>query len=64
MLIDADEYAVDYMEKHNHEFIQANIKYILPKLKGIADHHYEDLKAVFNESDDKNTGQLPFEIFW
>ncbi|KXJ13080.1 EF-hand domain-containing family member C2 [Exaiptasia diaphana] len=64
VLIDADEYAVEYMEKHSNEFIQANIKYILPKLKGIADNHYEDLKAVFNESDDKGTGQLSFEVFW
>jgi len=63
-LIDADEYAVDYMEKHQDEFIQANMRYILPKLKGIADNHYEELKAVFNENDDKGTGQLTFATFW
>ncbi|KAK3754025.1 hypothetical protein QZH41_020312, partial [Actinostola sp. cb2023] len=64
VLIDADEYAVYYMEKHSDEFSQANMRYILPKLKIIADNHYEALKSVFSENDVKNSGQLTFHAFW
>ncbi|XP_001624761.2 EF-hand domain-containing family member C2 [Nematostella vectensis] len=64
ILIDADEYAVEYMEKHSNEFPQANVNYILPKLKNIADEKYEELKAIFAENDADNSGKVSFSAFW
>lgn len=64
ILIDADEYAVEYMEKHKYEFFKANMEHILPKLQSVADEHYEELKSLFSQNDLDNSGQITFPAFW
>lgn len=63
ILIDADEYAVVYMEKHATEFPQANVRFILPKLKRILDQKYEEIKSEFQRFDDENSGKIPAKTF-
>lgn len=63
ILIDADEYAVNYMEKHSADFPQANIQFILPKLKRILEQKYEEIKADFQQHDPGNAGRIPGDIF-
>ena len=63
ILIDADEYAVNYMEKHSADFPQANIQFILPKLKRILEQKYEEIKADFQQHDPGNEGRIPGDIF-
>lgn len=58
ILIDADEYAVDYMEKHSAEFPQANVHFILPKLKQILEQKYEEIKSEFQQHDPNNSGKI------
>ena len=63
VLIDADEYAVMYMEKHSSEFPQANIQFILPKLKQILESKYEEVKSEFQRFDQGNSGKIPASRF-
>lgn len=63
VLIDADEYAVMYMEKHSSEFPQANIQFILPKLKQILESKYEEVKSEFQRFDQGNSGKMPASRF-
>lgn len=63
ILIDADEYAVNYMEKHSADFPKANIQFILPKLKRILEQKYEEIKADFQQHDPGNEGRIPGDIF-
>lgn len=63
ILIDADEYAVVYMEKHATEFPQANVRFILPKLKHILDQKYEEIKGEFQAFDTENSGKIPAKNF-
>lgn len=63
ILIDADEYAVVYMEKHAAEFPQANIQFILPKLKQILEEKYEAIKTEFQKFDQENSGRIPATSF-
>lgn len=64
ILIDADEYAVAYMEKNSHEFPQANVQCVIPKLKMLADEHYEAIQEYFRRHDTNNSGQIAFTAFW
>ena len=63
ILIDADEYAVIYMEKHSTEFPQANVHFILPKLKQILEQKYEGIKSDFQQYDPNNSGKIPAKNF-
>ena len=63
ILIDADEYAVVYMEKHAPQFPQANAQIILPKLKPILDQKYEEIKREFQAFDVENSGKIPAKNF-
>ena len=63
ILIDADEYAVIYMEKHAPEFPQANVRFILPKLKKILDQKYEEIKSEFQRFDQDSSGRITAKIF-
>lgn len=64
ILIDADEYAVGYMEKNSREFPQANIQFIMPKLKKLTDEHYEEIKEHFTQHDTNGDGKISFIAFW
>lgn len=63
VLIDADEYALRYMENHSGQFPHANIHLILSKLRGPAASHVSEIKRVFTEIDPSSTGQLTYENF-
>lgn len=63
ILIDADEYAVNYMEQHAEEFPQANINVIMPKLRKIFDENFSEIKMMFESGDRKKTGKINFEAF-
>lgn len=51
------------MEKHATEFPQANIRFILPKLKQILDQKYEEIKSEFQKFDQENSGRIPARNF-
>ena len=50
VLIDADEYAIRYMESNPASFPQANIKVILPKLAQFTSSAKEEFKRFLDES--------------
>ena len=63
VLVDADEYALRYMEHHCGQFPHANINLILSKLRGPAASQVNEIKKVFSEIDPSHTGQLTYEKF-
>ncbi|MCJ8732529.1 hypothetical protein PDJAM_G00212430 [Pangasius djambal] len=62
-LVDADEYAFNYMEQHAEEFPRANIGTILSKLKSIPEEKQKEIKQFLALSDPGNTGFIPYESF-
>uniref|UniRef100_A0A3B1KBS9 EF-hand domain-containing family member C2 n=1 Tax=Astyanax mexicanus TaxID=7994 RepID=A0A3B1KBS9_ASTMX len=62
-LVDADEYAFNYMEQHAEEFPRANIGIILSKLKSIHAEKQKEIKHFLANSDPGNTGLVPYESF-
>ena len=63
VLIDADEYALHYMEHHCDQFPHANINLILSKLRGPASSHVMEIRKVFAEADPSGSGQLSCDVF-
>lgn len=63
VLIDADEYAVSYMESHADEFPQANAQIIISKMRGIMMEHASEISLMFASADRKKTGSISFESF-
>lgn len=63
VLIDADEYALRYMEKHAEQFPHANIDLILAKLKGPAVSHISEVQRLFSEADPSSSGRIAFAQF-
>jgi len=63
ILIDADEYAVNYMEAHSEEFPQANINLILPKLLRILENDLREIKRMFEGADARKTGRITYNAF-
>ncbi|XP_078612386.1 EF-hand domain-containing family member C2-like [Branchiostoma floridae x Branchiostoma japonicum] len=63
VLIDADEYAFRYMEKHSSEFPVAHVHNILGKLKDQALKNTDDIKQFFLRNDPEGRGQIPYEVF-
>ncbi|CAH8502074.1 unnamed protein product [Dicrocoelium dendriticum] len=59
-LIDADEYALDYMEKHCTEFPYSDIKLIHEKLKPFAKDRCEELQAFGRNQDPDATGTFTY----
>ncbi|XP_017326304.1 EF-hand domain-containing family member C2 isoform X1 [Ictalurus punctatus] len=62
-LVDADEYAFNYMEQHAEEFPRANAGTILSKLKSIPEEKQKEIKRFLALSDSSNTGFIPYESF-
>ncbi|XP_053351747.1 EF-hand domain-containing family member C2 isoform X1 [Clarias gariepinus] len=62
-LVDADEYAFNYMEQHAEEFPRANICTIQSKLKSIPEEKRKKIKQFLALSDSSNTGFIPYESF-
>ncbi|KAL7881553.1 hypothetical protein AOLI_G00084010 [Acnodon oligacanthus] len=62
-LVDADDYAFNYMEQHAEEFPRANIGTILSKLRSISEDKQKEIKRFLAQSDPGNTGLIPYESF-
>ncbi|XP_033122586.1 EF-hand domain-containing family member C2-like [Anneissia japonica] len=63
IMIEADEYAFRYMEKHNEQFAVSDIDKIHNKLKSIAGGQKDKIKEFFNRNDPQNTGKLDYDQF-
>jgi len=63
ILIDADEYAINYMQQHADEFPHADINKILPKFKQLINDNLSEVKLMLGSADRKKTGTLHFDDF-
>ncbi|XP_026529762.1 EF-hand domain-containing family member C2 [Notechis scutatus] len=63
LLVDADEYAFNYMEKHADEYAMANINVILNKLKVIGEPRSREIKQIFAAADPQNTYMIDYDEF-
>uniref|UniRef100_A0A8D0GMK5 EF-hand domain-containing family member C2 n=1 Tax=Sphenodon punctatus TaxID=8508 RepID=A0A8D0GMK5_SPHPU len=63
LLVDADEYAFNYMEKHANEFSVANINIILNKLKTIGEPRSREIKQIFAATDPQHTQMIEYDTF-
>ncbi|XP_026711806.1 EF-hand domain-containing family member C2 isoform X1 [Athene cunicularia] len=63
LLVDADEYTFNYMEKHANEFSVADIGVILKKLKDITELRSREIRQVFAATDPEHTKVIKYEPF-
>jgi len=63
ILTDADEYAVNYMEKHPGDFPAANVNTVLPKLKDAVGSNGSELKMMLEAADRKKAGVVDYASF-
>lgn len=63
ILIDADEYAINYMESHAEEFPRANPQAVANKLRRILADNASEVKLMLDSADRKRTGNMGFEEF-
>ncbi|XP_054672405.1 EF-hand domain-containing family member C2 isoform X1 [Grus americana] len=63
LLVDADEYTFNYMEKHANEFSVADIGVILTKLKDIAESRSREIRQVFAATDPEYTKVIEYDPF-
>eukprot|EP00075_Anas_platyrhynchos_P015529 XP_027304782.1 EF-hand domain-containing family member C2 isoform X1 [Anas platyrhynchos] len=63
LLVDADEYTINYMEKHANEFSVADTGFILKKLKDIAEPRSREIRQVFAATDPEHTKVIAYEPF-
>ncbi|NXE23151.1 EFHC2 protein, partial [Ardeotis kori] len=63
LLVDADEYTINYMEKHANEFSVADIGAILKKLKDIAEPRSSEIRQVFADTDPEHTKVIEYGPF-
>ncbi|XP_061547893.1 LOW QUALITY PROTEIN: EF-hand domain-containing family member C2 [Phycodurus eques] len=62
-LLDADEYTLDYMERHAEQFPKANIGAILAKLRSIPEEKQREIRNFLTLSDPTDTGFVTFDSF-
>jgi Ca2+-binding EF-hand superfamily protein len=64
ILVDADEYTYNYMEKHSNEWPTSNIDFVLYKLKGLLGNKtHGEAASVFQAVDKNGAGNVTFENF-
>ncbi|KAF1646473.1 EF-hand domain-containing family member C2, partial [Aptenodytes patagonicus] len=63
LLVDADEYTFNYMEKHANEFSVADVGVILKKLKDIAEPRSREVRQVFAATDPEHTKVIEYDPF-
>ncbi|XP_054829928.1 EF-hand domain-containing family member C2 isoform X2 [Eublepharis macularius] len=63
LVVDADEYAFNYMEKHANEFAMASINTILNKLKAIGEPRSREIKQIFAAMDPQHTTIMDYNEF-
>ncbi|KAG7241352.1 hypothetical protein INR49_025718 [Caranx melampygus] len=62
-LVDADEYTLNYMEKHAEEFPKSNVGNILSKLRCIPEEKQREIRKYLALSDPSHTGFIPCDSF-
>ncbi|NXP71451.1 EFHC2 protein, partial [Ramphastos sulfuratus] len=63
LLLDADEYTINYMEKHANEFSVANVGVILKKLQGMTEPRSRQIRQMFAASDPEHTKVIEYDSF-
>ncbi|XP_053313439.1 EF-hand domain-containing family member C2 [Spea bombifrons] len=63
ILVDADEYVFNYMEKNVNEFPMADINAIISKLRSITEPRSREIKEQFAARDPQNTNEMAYETF-
>ncbi|XP_072195203.1 EF-hand domain-containing family member C2 [Excalfactoria chinensis] len=63
LLVDADEYTINYMEKHANEFPVADSGFIFKKLKDIAEPRSREIRQVFAAADPQHTKVMEYDPF-
>ncbi|NXG78198.1 EFHC2 protein, partial [Baryphthengus martii] len=63
LLVDADEYTFNYMEKHANEFSMADIGVILKKLKDVAEPRSREIRQMFAAADPEHTKVIGYDPF-
>ncbi|XP_042723505.1 EF-hand domain-containing family member C2 [Lagopus leucura] len=63
LLVDADEYTINYMEKHANEFAVADTGFIFKKLKDIAEPRSREIRQVFAAADPQHTKVIEYDPF-
>ncbi|NXG44408.1 EFHC2 protein, partial [Psilopogon haemacephalus] len=63
VLVDADEYTINYMEKHANEFSVADFGVIFKKLKGMTEPHSREIRQMFAATDPEHTKVMEYDSF-
>ncbi|XP_018102145.1 EF-hand domain-containing family member C2 isoform X2 [Xenopus laevis] len=63
ILVDADEYVFNYMERNANEFPMSDISVITSKLRRIGETKSREIKQHFEANDPAGTSHMPYEIF-
>jgi len=63
ILIDADEYNLQYMESHPDEFPLSNPNVVIQKIAGKLGANREDVRSFFAKTDPTGSGFMPYENF-
>nr|XP_030138939.3 EF-hand domain-containing family member C2 [Taeniopygia guttata] len=63
LLVDADEYTFNYMEKNANEFPMADICVILNKLKSMTEPRAKEIRKTFAITDPEHTGVIGYDTF-
>ncbi|XP_030332238.1 EF-hand domain-containing family member C2 isoform X2 [Strigops habroptila] len=63
LLVDADEYTLNYMEKHANEFSVADVGVILKKLKGITEPRSREIRQLFAATDPDHNKVIEYDAF-
>ncbi|XP_010012212.1 PREDICTED: EF-hand domain-containing family member C2-like, partial [Nestor notabilis] len=63
LLVDADEYTLNYMEKHANEFSVADVGAILKKLKGITEPRSREIRQLFAATDPDHNKVIEYDAF-
>ncbi|XP_061679730.1 EF-hand domain-containing family member C2, partial [Syngnathoides biaculeatus] len=62
-LLDADEYTLNFMERHAEQFPDANIDAVLAKLGSVPEEKQREIRNFLTHSDPSNTGFVTFDSF-
>ncbi|KAM8975335.1 EF-hand domain-containing family member C2 isoform 1-T1 [Pelodytes ibericus] len=63
ILVDADEYVFNYMEKNSNQFPMADITSIISKLRRITEPRSREIKQLFAASDPQDSREMTYETF-
>ncbi|XP_058714164.1 EF-hand domain-containing family member C2 [Poecile atricapillus] len=63
LLVDADEYTFNYMEKNANEFPMADISVVLNKLKNMTESRAKEIRKAFATTDPERTNVIGYDTF-